>query len=169
MQCTNASERLQISTHRLQMVTDAAFACRKRLCLHPYRCSDDHALLRRRNTLAPVICSPFRNGDSSACEVLCSCRRGRGTFYTPPLKSVSGRSVYWAEPPGGGGECSVSGSASVASFLRRVATLSGSRKLHVGLRVIIINNNNTHAIVYGAVIMTTAIARVHPVHLMNAD
>jgi len=26
-----------------------------------------------------------------------------GTFYTPPLKSVSGRSVYWAGTPGGGG------------------------------------------------------------------
>jgi len=30
------------------------------------------------------------------------------------------------------------------------------------------NNNNTHASVYGAVIMTKAIARVHPVYLMNA-
>jgi len=28
---------------------------------------------------------------------------------------------------------------------------------------------NTHANVYGAVIMTKAIARVHPVHLMNVD
>ena len=32
-----------------------------------------------------------------------------------------------------------------------------------------INNNNNNNHVYGAVIMTTAIARVHPVHLMNAD
>jgi len=30
------------------------------------------------------------------------------------------------------------------------------------------NNNNNYDNVYGAVIMT-AIARVHPVHLMNAD
>jgi len=31
------------------------------------------------------------------------------------------------------------------------------------------NNTNTNTNVYGAVIMTKAIARVHPVHLMNAD
>ena len=31
------------------------------------------------------------------------------------------------------------------------------------------NNNNIHDNVYGAVIMTKVIARVHPVHLMNAD
>jgi len=31
------------------------------------------------------------------------------------------------------------------------------------------NNNNSHDNVYGAVIMTKVIARVHPVHLMNAD
>jgi len=31
------------------------------------------------------------------------------------------------------------------------------------------NNNNNHDNVYGAVIMTKVIARVHPVHLMNAD
>ena len=31
------------------------------------------------------------------------------------------------------------------------------------------NNNNTHANVYGAVVMTMVTARVHPVHLMNAD
>jgi len=30
------------------------------------------------------------------------------------------------------------------------------------------NNNNTWDSVYGAVIMTQVIARVHPVHLMNA-
>ena len=29
------------------------------------------------------------------------------------------------------------------------------------------NNNNSHDNVYGAVIMTKVIARVHPVHLMN--
>jgi len=29
------------------------------------------------------------------------------------------------------------------------------------------NNNNNHDNVYGAVIMTKVIARVHPVHLMN--
>ena len=31
------------------------------------------------------------------------------------------------------------------------------------------NNNNSHGNVYGAVIMTKVIARVHPVHLMNVD
>ena len=31
------------------------------------------------------------------------------------------------------------------------------------------SNNNSHDNVYGAVIMTKVIARVHPVHLMNAD
>jgi len=31
------------------------------------------------------------------------------------------------------------------------------------------NNNNSHDNVYGAVIMTEVIARVHPVHLMNVD
>ena len=31
------------------------------------------------------------------------------------------------------------------------------------------NNNNNHNNVYGAIIMTKVIARVHPVHLMNAD
>jgi len=31
------------------------------------------------------------------------------------------------------------------------------------------NNNNNHGNVYGAVIMTEVNARVHPVHLMNAD
>jgi len=31
------------------------------------------------------------------------------------------------------------------------------------------NNNNTNVIVYGSVVMTTAIARIHPVYLMNAD
>jgi len=35
--------------------------------------------------------------------------------------------------------------------------------------VVIINNNNSHYNVYGAVIMTKVIARVHPVHTMNAD
>ena len=35
--------------------------------------------------------------------------------------------------------------------------------------VVINNNNNSHYNVYGAVIMTKVIARVHPVHLMNAD
>jgi len=29
--------------------------------------------------------------------------------------------------------------------------------------------NNTHANIYGVVIMTKAIARVHPVHMMNAN
>jgi len=43
-----------------------------------------------------------------------------------------------------------------------------------GLKIIIIiiiknNNNNSHDNVYGAVIMTKDIARVHPVHLMNVD
>jgi len=31
------------------------------------------------------------------------------------------------------------------------------------------SNNNAHSNVYGAVIMTLAIARDHPVHLMNSD
>jgi len=31
------------------------------------------------------------------------------------------------------------------------------------------NNNNNKDNVYGAVIMTTVTARVHPVHLINAD
>ena len=31
------------------------------------------------------------------------------------------------------------------------------------------NNNNNYDNVYGAVIMTKVIARVHPVHLMNVD
>ena len=31
------------------------------------------------------------------------------------------------------------------------------------------NNNNSHNNVYGAVIITKVIARVHPVHLMNVD
>ena len=31
------------------------------------------------------------------------------------------------------------------------------------------NNNNSHDNVYGADIMTKVIARVHPVHLMDAD
>jgi len=31
------------------------------------------------------------------------------------------------------------------------------------------NNNNSHDNVYGAVIVTKVIARVHPVHLMNVD
>jgi len=31
------------------------------------------------------------------------------------------------------------------------------------------NNNSSHDNVYGAVITTEVIARVHPVHLMNAD
>jgi len=31
------------------------------------------------------------------------------------------------------------------------------------------NNNNSYDNVYGAVIMTEVIARVHPVHLMNVD
>ena len=31
------------------------------------------------------------------------------------------------------------------------------------------NNNNNHDNVYGALIMTKVIARVHPVHLMNVD
>jgi len=31
------------------------------------------------------------------------------------------------------------------------------------------NNNNNYNNVYGAVIMTKVIARVHPVHLMNVD
>jgi len=31
------------------------------------------------------------------------------------------------------------------------------------------NNNNNHDNVHGAVIVTKAIERVHPVHLMNAD
>jgi len=31
------------------------------------------------------------------------------------------------------------------------------------------NNNNSHDNVYGAVVMTKVIARVHPVHLMNVD
>jgi len=31
------------------------------------------------------------------------------------------------------------------------------------------NNNNNYNNVYGAVIMTKVIAKVHPVHLMNAD
>jgi len=31
------------------------------------------------------------------------------------------------------------------------------------------NNNNNHDNVYGAIVMTKVIARVHPVHLMNVD
>ena len=34
---------------------------------------------------------------------------------------------------------------------------------------IIINNNNSHDNVYGAVIITKVIAIVHPIHLMNVD
>ena len=32
-----------------------------------------------------------------------------------------------------------------------------------------LDNNNSHDNVYGAVIITKVIARVHPVHLMNVD
>ena len=32
-----------------------------------------------------------------------------------------------------------------------------------------VDNNNSHYNVYGVVIMTKVIARVHPVHLMNVD
>jgi len=32
-----------------------------------------------------------------------------------------------------------------------------------------LNNNNNHYSVYGAIVMTRVIARVHLVHLMNAD
>jgi len=32
-----------------------------------------------------------------------------------------------------------------------------------------INNNNNYDNVYGAIIMTKVIAKVHPVHLMNVD
>jgi len=35
---------------------------------------------------------------------------------------------------------------------------------HLDTIIIIINDN-----VYGAILMTTVTARVHPVHLMNAD
>ena len=35
--------------------------------------------------------------------------------------------------------------------------------------LIINNSNNSHDNVYGAVITTKVIARVHPVHLMNVD
>jgi len=31
------------------------------------------------------------------------------------------------------------------------------------------NNNNNHNNVYGAIIVTKVIARVHPIHLMNVD
>jgi len=31
------------------------------------------------------------------------------------------------------------------------------------------NNNNNYDNIYGAIIMTKAIARVHPVHLLNVD
>ena len=43
--------------------------------------------------------------------------------------------------------------------------------LERGKRVCVDNddNNNSHDNVYGAVIMTRVIARVHPVHLMNVD
>ena len=36
-------------------------------------------------------------------------------------------------------------------------------------KIIIIICNNSHDNVYGAVIMTKVIARVHPVQLMNVD
>ena len=41
---------------------------------------------------------------------------------------------------------------------------SGSLLLNIIIIIIIINDN-----VYGAVIVTMVTARVHPVHLMNAD
>ena len=43
--------------------------------------------------------------------------------------------------------------------------------LHSTLCMYVYNNsnNNSHDNVYGAVIMTKVIARVHPVHLMNVD
>ena len=40
----------------------------------------------------------------------------------------------------------------------------GKKKLLIIIIIIIINDN-----VYGAVLMTMVTARVHPVHLMNAD
>jgi len=40
---------------------------------------------------------------------------------------------------------------------------------HLVLTVPRTNDNNDYDNVYGAVIMTKVIARVHPVHLMNVD
>ena len=41
--------------------------------------------------------------------------------------------------------------------------------LHQAPLILTFNNNNKHDNVYGAVIMTKVIVRVHPVHLMTVD
>ena len=50
----------------------------------------------------------------------------------------------------------------------RVTHLLWDGKMSISLRLSN-NNNNNHDNVYGAIIMTKVIARVRPVHLMNAD
>jgi len=54
------------------------------------------------------------------------------------------------------------------TFIQCLSDRGISDLIKVGLLIIIINNNS-HDNVYGAVIMTKVIARVHPVHLMNVD
>ena len=51
--------------------------------------------------------------------------------------------------------------ASVVEFLHQISDSKASGLIII---IIIINDN-----VYGAVIVTMVTARVHPVHLMNAD
>ena len=48
--------------------------------------------------------------------------------------------------------------------------LRGTARCVVSVEILPINNNNnSHDNVYGAVIMTKVIAKVHPVHPMNVD
>jgi len=47
------------------------------------------------------------------------------------------------------------------SFTHKRQSTEGNDNMH--------NNNNHHDSIYGAIAMIKVIARVHPVHLMNAD
>ena len=66
-------------------------------------------------------------------------------------------------------ELQLANSTTVQLTLRALHPPSFFRSTNTGPYIININTINNYDNVYGAIIMTKVIARVHPVHLMNVD
>jgi len=99
-----------------------------------------------RSTLAHAQSRLNSSGKCSSTAVCAHCV----TDLQPPTAEMHGCGVYVMH-----------------TVARSVLTAKYGVRLFKQVAAVIINNS--HDNVYGAVIMTKVIARVHPVHLMNVD
>ena len=99
-------------------------------------------------------------GGSGSCNAVGRWRRRRGKYHKGLQQSIGPRRLRVRRVDRHTGDALVvSADASVAGCLG-----GEFPPLIIIIRIIIINDN-----VYGAILMTMLTARVHPVHLMNAD